>query len=315
MNSIAPPSVTVPLSGTAHQLARQFASEQATPEKGVRVYLNTLAVWAVHRYLKWLRYEPNLTSSDSWHPGMRAMFDVADLVLPNLGKLECRPVLPGETSVTLPPEVMQDRVCYVAVQFGSRTTPGEPVYLEEAQLIGFTPSVATDDPPEELQLTDLQSLDAMIEYLDKLESALSAAPDKTRSQLNNWLQNLFESGWQTVEEVLTPQTPLLALRRSTVRRAKRIELDTHAVVLIVTLQPENRERLGIHLQLCSVNPQMALPPQLKLMVLTESGEVFREIAATGTDTFMQYEFSGQIREQFSVKVALGDTSITEAFVI
>jgi hypothetical protein len=243
------------------------------------------------------------------------MFDVADLVLPNLGKLECRPVLPGETSVTLPSEVMQDRVGYVAVQFGSRATPTEPVYLQEAQLIGFAPSVATDDPPEELLLTDLQSLDAMIEYLDKLESALSAAPDKTRSQLNNWLQNLFEAGWQTVEEVLTPQTPLLALRRSTVRRAKRIELQTNAVVLIVTLQPENRERLGIHLQVCSVNPQMTLPPQLKLMILTDSGEVFREIIASGTDTFMQYEFSGQVGEQFSIKVALRDVSITEAFVI
>ncbi|MBD2538190.1 DUF1822 family protein [Coleofasciculus sp. FACHB-SPT36] len=315
MNSIAPPFVNVPLSDTAHQMARQFAQEQATPEKGVRVYLNTLAVWAVHRYLKWLRYEPDLASSDSWHPGLRAMFDVADLVLPNLGRLECRPVLPGETSVMLPPEVMQDRVGYVAVQFGSRSTPTEPVYLQEAQLIGFAPAVATIDPPEELQLNDLQSLDALIEYLDQLESSLSDAPDKTRSQLNNWLQNLFESGWQTVEQVLTPQMPLLALRRSTVRRAKRIELETNAVVLIVTLQPENQERLGIHLQLCSVNPQMALPHQLKLMVLTESGEVFREITASGTDTFMQYEFSGQMGEQFSVKVALGDISITEAFVI
>lgn len=315
MNSIAPPSVNVPLGDTAHQLARQFASEQATPEKGVRVYLNTLAVWAVHRYLKWLRYEPNLSSSDSWHPGMRAMFDVADLVLPNLGKLECRPVLPGETSVTLPPEAMQDRVGYVPVQFGSRTTPGEPVYLQEAHLIGFAPAIATDDPPEELQLNELQSLDALIEYLDQLESALSSAPNKTRSQLNNWLQNLFESGWQTVEEVLTPQTPLLALRRSTVRRAKRIELQTNAVVLIVTLQPENPERLRIHLQVCSVNPEKALPTQLKLLVLTESREVFKEIIASGNDTFMQYEFSGQVGEQFSVKVGLGNVSITEAFVI
>jgi hypothetical protein len=242
------------------------------------------------------------------------MFDVADLVLPNLGKLECRPVLPGETSVILPPEVMQDRVGYVAVQFGSRSTPTEPVYLQEAQLIGFAPSVAID-PPEELQIPDLQSLDALMEYLDQLESALSAAPNKTRSQLNKWLQNLFESSWQTVQEVLTPQTPLLALRRSTVRRAKQIELQTNTVVLIVTLQPENRERLGIHLQVCSVNPQMILPTQLRLLVLTESGEVFREIIASDTDTFMQYEFSGQVGEQFSIKVALGDISITEAFVI
>lgn len=315
MNSIAPPPLIVPLPDSAHQLAREFASEQATPEKGVRVYLNTLAVWAVHRYLKWLRYDTDLASSDSWHPGMRAMFDVADLVVPNLGKLECRPVLPGETFVMLPPEAMQDRVGYVAVQFGSGDNLGEPVYLQEAQLIGFAPAIATDDQPEELQLSGLQSLDALIEYLDQLEAALSASPNKTRSQLNNWLQNLFESSWQTVEQVLTPQTPLLALRRSTVRRAKPIELQTNTVVLIVTLQPENRERLGIHLQVCSVNPQIALPTQLKLLVLTESGEVFKEIITSGTDTFMQYEFSGQLGEQFSIKVALGDISITEAFVI
>lgn len=315
MNSTASPALSVPLISSAHQLARQFAAEQSNPEKGLRVYLNTLAVWAVHRYLQWLAYEPNLNASDSWNPGLRTLLDVADLVVPNLGKLECRPVLPGETVVRLPPEVMGDRIGYVAVQFGDRTTPTEPVYLQEAKLIGFVPAPANEELPEKLAIADLQSLDAFLEYLDQLESALSSVPNKTPTQLSNWLQNLFEVGWQTIEQVLAPQTPLFALRRSVVRRAKRIELAAHAVVLIVTLQPENREELSIHLHVCPVNPQTVLPPQLKLIVLTASGEVFREITARETDIFLQYEFSGQRGEQFSIKVALGDVCFTEVFAI
>lgn len=313
MNSTALPNLTVPLTDTAHQLARQFSAEQATPEKGVRVYLNTLAVWAVYRYLKWLRYEPDLDASDSWHPGMRAMFDVADLVLP-LGKLECRPVLPGESTLRLPSEVMQNRIGYVAVQFGGATAT-EGISLHEAQLIGFVPVVAQVEPPEELPITQLQSLDALLEYLDQLETALSLVPNQTLTQLNSWLQDLFNGGWQTVEQAFAIPTPVLAFRRSAVRRAKQIHLGTHAVVLMLTLQPENRERLGIHLQLCGINPQIALPPQLRVQILTESGEVFREITTSGTDTFIQYQFTGQLGEQFSLKVALGDDSWGEAFVI
>ncbi|MCA1994900.1 MAG: DUF1822 family protein [Coleofasciculus sp. S288] len=297
MNSTAPPCLTVPLISSAHQLARQFAAEQSTPEKGLRVYLNTLAVWAVHRYLQWLAYEPDLSVSDSWNPSLRALFDVADLVLPNLGKLECRPVLPGETVITLPSEVMQDRIGYVAVQFGLST--------ESVELLGFAP--ATVNQAEVLPIVDLQPLEAMLEYLDGLELPV---------QLSRWLQNRFEAGWQPVEDVLALP---VAMRLAPVRRAKQIELETdfsrHALVLVLTLQPEDRETLVINLQLCSVDEQIALPSQLKLQVLTESGDIFREITASETDTFLQYEFAGQWGERFSVKVVLGSASFTEAFAI
>lgn len=315
MNSTALPSLTVPLGDTAHQLAQQFAAEQMNPEKGVRVYLNTLAVWAVYCYLKWLKYEPELSTSDSWHSGMRAMFDVADLMLPNLGKIECRPVLPGETAIILPPEVMQNRIGYLAVKFGDRATSTEFVNLQEAQLIGFAPVAANVEPPEELQITELQSLDTLLEYLDQLEGALSAVPNQTPTHLTSWLQNVFQASWQTVEQVLIQQTPTLASRLSAVRRAKCIELRTVILVLIITIQPENQERLGIQLQLCAVNPQIVLPFQLRLQVLTAMGEVFREILAKETDTFMQYQFSGYLEEQFSIRVTLGDDHWEEAFVV
>lgn len=164
MNTTAPPHLTIPLSNTAHNLGRQFAAQQATPEKGMRVYLNTLAVWAVHRYLKYLQIETELPLGDSWNPGLQALLDVADLLVPNLGKLECRPVLPNETVVALPPEVTQDRIGYLAIQFSDR--------LQDAQLLGFAPAVGVN-PLEELRIAELQPLDTLLDILDQLESSLA----------------------------------------------------------------------------------------------------------------------------------------------
>ena len=46
--------LTVAIAKDSHRYAEIFAAEQATPQKGKRVYLNTLAVCAVATYLKWL---------------------------------------------------------------------------------------------------------------------------------------------------------------------------------------------------------------------------------------------------------------------
>ena len=52
--------LTVPLGSAAHHWAEQFAAEQATPQKGKQVYLNTLAVLSVQNYLKWQQIETAL---------------------------------------------------------------------------------------------------------------------------------------------------------------------------------------------------------------------------------------------------------------
>ena len=41
-------------------------------------------------------------------------------MLPSNGKIECRPVLPGENAVVLHQEVTQERIGYVAVQFSKQ---------------------------------------------------------------------------------------------------------------------------------------------------------------------------------------------------
>jgi hypothetical protein len=140
MNSTDTPLLTVPLGREAHATARQFTAEilqlvaeQDRHQVAKRVYLNTLAVYAVHSYLTWQAYETDITQGDRWHPVLRARWDVADLVITGIGKLECRPVWEEETVLTLPTEVTSDRIGCIAVQFGEQ--------LNSGKLLGFAPAV------------------------------------------------------------------------------------------------------------------------------------------------------------------------------
>ena len=95
-------SITIPLTVENHQLAKQFAGEQNSLAKGKRVYLNTLAVAALHTYLKWVDLPSDLDSSYSWHPLQRSIFDFADLYIPELGRIDCVVALPGEREAASP---------------------------------------------------------------------------------------------------------------------------------------------------------------------------------------------------------------------
>jgi hypothetical protein len=157
--------IPLELTNEAHAYAKKFAEEQATNWKAKQVYLNTLAVCTVHNYLQWMEFETDPSQGDSWNPGIRALFNVADLVLPGIGKLECRPVLPGETVISLPLEMTEDRIGYVAVQFEEQ--------LDKVKLLGFYPLVDRENPPEVIQLTELKSFESLIERLEELETEIS----------------------------------------------------------------------------------------------------------------------------------------------
>jgi len=319
--SVAPPRLTIPISVKAHEVARKFATEQIDAHKGKRVYLNTLAVWAVHRYLKWLYIESDLKRSNSWNPVLRALFDVADLVLPELGRLECRPVLPGEKTIALPLQTSPDRIGYVPVQFGRQ--------MNEVELLGFASVADVAEQQEVLTLGNLRSLDTLLERLSDLEAA-AKAPQPTVPpvvHLNDWLKRQFEAGWLAVEEVLGQRSPSLAFRRAAVQRVKQIELEkpdtaeaipheqSTALALVVTISPESDDQFGIHLQVYASGEPADLPPHLQLKVLTAAGDVFREVTAGAADTFLQYEFTAQLEEAFQVKLAWQDSHVTESFVV
>jgi hypothetical protein len=319
MNNTETPLLTVALGREAHAIASEFAAQQATPVKGKRVYLNSLAVYAVHSYLRWLEIESNLDQSDSWHLGCVALFDVADLMISGVGKLECRPILPGETTLALPREAIFGRIGYVAVQFHES--------LEEVQLLGFAPPVKVGHPPELIALANLQPLDALLDYI------AHAVHQTTNSQilvnLSHWFENSFQAGWQTLEALFCfpVANPAFTVRSSdasnfagAVSGGKLIDLGiqlaTYPVALVVTLTPTvDDAEIDIRLRVYPTGRQIYLPSSLQLMVLDESGDTCLEAEARSVDNWIQLEFIGKPGERFSVKLALADVSISENFVI
>lgn len=306
---------TVPLTLAAHQLAQQFHAQQSNSRKAKQVYLNTLAICAVKFYLQCLGIETELEQSDSWNPIVQTLANTADLSIKNRGKLECRPVLPEVNSCYVPPEVWDDRIGYVAVQFDRSLT--------EATLLGFVPKVTT----EELSLNSLRSLEELPEHLSQFGVApLVQAP----IQLSQWLHSVFETGWETLEALFNPPQPEFAVNfrsiptrnripespESGVKRGKLLNLQRldERVALLVGLKPATPSEMNISVEVYPTGDRLYLPHDLQLMVLDEKGEAVMQAQARSTKN-IQLHFSGESGESFGVKVALGDVSITEAFLI
>lgn len=314
MNSkIEPLTFIVPLALGAHSLARQFQRHQSDLHKAKQVYLNTLAVYAVNFYLQCQEFETDWEHCASRNPVMQSLADVADLEVKNCGKLECRPVLPDEEIVRIPPEVWEERIGYVAVRLDES--------LREATLLGFVDRAKTEAIP----LQQLRSLDELPEYLD---SCQSPSPKVTVS-LSQWLQNVFDASWQAVETLFEPSQGELAWRfrsPSPVRSAEQSatgivrgkllqwERADSLVALLVEVTPTASSAMKIAVAVYPAGERTHLPQDLQLAILDEEGDAVMQAQARSTDS-MELDFRGEPGEQFTVKVTLGDRSLTEAFVV
>ncbi len=289
----------IPLGIEAHRLASKFAVKQATTEKSKQVYLNTLAVYAIHRYVKWLGIETDLSQSDCWNPILRNRWNVADLVIPNIGTLECRPVLPGEKTVSLPLEVTENRIGYLAVQFSNR--------LDKVQLLGFAKATVG----EVIEISRLRSFDELIDAI---------SPQTVN--LEGWFAGIFDEFWLPIEELLSPRK--LAFKSSSeqgredkIERAKKIDLgllvNGQQVALVVRVWTEENQEKGVLVQVVPLLKIESLPPGLKLTVTLESDEA--EVIAREADNLIQLEFSELPGKQFTVQVSLDNESVTEKFVV
>jgi hypothetical protein len=308
-----------PISPGARQLAEQLCRQQATPEKGEQVRLNTLSVSFVNSYLECMGFETDLEASDSWNPVQHLLMDVADLSLKNLGSLECRPVLSGEQFVYVPPEAQLNRIGYVAVQISKS--------FREAKLLGFVKEVSNDV----LSISQLHSLEDLLDYLEYLTQLNTAKLADDSLTVNNnlvnlkqWLENIFDAGWQEIEALLRIQPAYVASSvRSTkgdlVSRGKLIDLGKlltqQAVVLVVTLTPDNEQEMDVIVEVHPTSKENYLPPNLHLTLLDCDGASVMEAQTRSSNKNIQLEFSCEIGERFSVKLALGDVSTIEDFVI
>lgn len=306
---------TVPLNLEAHARAEHRRKKHRNPQKAKQVYLNTLAVFAVEFYLRCMGIQTSWSGSLSYQPVIQTLIDVADLEVIGFGKIECRPVLPNEKVIHVPPEVCSDRIGYVAVQFESS--------LEEATLLGF---VTTVPDGGELPLSQLGSLEDLLIHLNQ-----STEKVKQPIHLSQWFMNVVDVGWQTVESLLNSQqqaelvfkfrgTEQITLQPGnstySVQKGKLLDLGqdskSQLIALVVGLISASTEEINIGVKVYPTGSQIYLPEELELLVLDEAGRSVMQATARNTKS-IQLKFSSEIGERFSVKIALGDVSFTEVF--
>ncbi len=152
----------------------------------------------------------------------------------------------------------------------------------------------------------------------ELQDAVSAVPGLTN--LGGWLQEAWDDSWQAIEALLSPSANYAYATRnlSEAKRGKRLELGLQlgqqSVALILTITKTSDTGIGVLVQLIPTEGEQCLPAQLKLAMLSETGEVLQSVQSRTFDNLIQLRpFSGERGDLFCIEVNLNDVTHTEEF--
>ncbi|MER3493965.1 MAG: hypothetical protein C4323_17655 [Mastigocladus sp. ERB_26_2] len=194
----------------------------------------------------------------------------------------------------------------------------------------------TPDLPENVSEQEWMALLALDEgrqdlyqkRLAKHRGNLVAYSQPLVNNLSKWFQNVFEAGWHSFDTLVSSQQNTLAvqfrsdatLNEVRVKGAKLIDLGMQirntAVVLLIGLTSEIDDKVSIRVQLRPANEEVYLPPDLKLLLLSGSGNILQEVQSRSHDNFIQLKkFKSPPGKSFSLQVTLGDISIKEDFML
>ncbi|MDZ8263334.1 DUF1822 family protein [Nostoc sp. ChiQUE01b] len=161
-------------------------------------------------------------------------------------------------------------------------------------------------------------------YQERLRTQFS----QVQVNLSRWLEQIYDASWQAIETFVEPNSSSLAfnfrtssgLNTAVIKRAKLIdlgmEIEAQKVVLLVALIPEANQQVKIRVQLHPASNQPYLPATIKLVLLSDRGEILQQVQARIQDIYVQLKlFDGEVGECFSIQVALDSCQITESFVI
>ncbi|MGB6297202.1 MAG: DUF1822 family protein [Rivularia sp. (in: cyanobacteria)] len=304
INQIQKPfTFTVSLTSKAHQLAENFCSYHSNLQKSEQVYFNTLTIYAVNHYLECLNFTTNWKASNSYDLIMQSFLDIADLKVIDRGKLECRVVLPNSEFVYIPQEVWVGRIGYIAVQLDEN--------LQTATLLGFSPKVTTENLP----LNQLRPLEEFPQYLQQITPPID---------LNEWFENVLQQGWKNIESLLNTETvgnlnpsfkdSSYLQAEEIVEAVKPIKLDNQTVLMLVALKQEEDEQISIRVRIHPNSENNCLTENLKLAILSESGETLKEVTSRSIDNFIQLpSFRCSFQESFKLQLSLNNIYFTESF--
>ncbi|KJH69760.1 DUF1822 family protein [Aliterella atlantica] len=326
-----PGAVPIPISSTARQKAERMASLCRNSDRRETMRRNLLATIAVHDYLRLQGYLPDLEASDCWNPILGRTGEVADLVVSQIGRLECCAMKPGQLTCPVPSEGQFGRSGYVAVEMDEEGRWG--------WLLGFIPSRDEVNPIEILSRKELYSIDEFgvkfapnavaesplnqLKPITDFPEALNQLqqPSKNTVNLRQWLNNYIEEGWQKLETLFSPEelTPAFIMRSSLIERGKQICLATQvikqSIILIVKLNPQSEKDTNIIVEVRPQSGQLYLPNMLQVKILNENQTAVMQATTSSTNRNIRFDFNAEPEERFSIQMILGETSVIEDFEI
>lgn len=248
---------------------------------------------------------------------MRYCADVADLVMPGIGRLECRPLIGSSVICYVPPDVWGERIAYIFVQI-------DPSYTT-ATLLGFLFRVEQ----VEVSMDRLQTMDSLLAYLHQVRHCPPSVLAGQYVLLRDWLDGRYPDRWLDMQSLLAEikpftfrwQSEAIMLNATTKRsaegasRGQFLHLGSRLIPLVIQLEASADHRLNLCVQVFPSSGSCSLALGLTLTILDAAGKTVLQTHARRQDGILQLRFSGSMGEVFQVKVGLDEQWITKTFMI
>ena len=302
MNCNSLSSFRIEIDRSSHEYAAKFVAGQTSIDKGRRVYLNMLAVCAVRQYLNsTCELDLDLSQSDSWQVGLQSIMNVADLVIPNVGKIECLVLLPNNTEIQISSQTIDERIGYAIVQFSED--------LNSVEILGF------------ISKLDSQIISVDLDRIQPLDDLLDLIYSTRINYLQEFLVGILGTGWEPIENLIRVTNQEFVLRNMISLpnntsydslydfiASKMINLRANIanipLLMTIGLGAEADGRVKVRIGLAAGGVP-ALPANLKLTLQAENGRVLSEIQYPEAMNFIQLQsFRLSPGTQFKICVAL-----------
>ena len=152
---------------------------------------------------------------------------------------------------------------------------------------------------------------------------ISLKSSKNQINLSRWFDEIFETGWQSVDSLFNPlNTRQFAFRNfeeeaTTVQRAKLIDrtmiTNGFAVILVIQQKQQINDVIDITVSLYPTENQSYLPEGMQLKMSFDGGD--EVIQAKASDRWLTISFSGSPEEEFNLEISLGDIKVNENFIV
>lgn len=145
-------------------------------------------------------------------------------------------------------------------------------------------------------------------------------------QLSQWFQSQLAEGWQSIQSFWGTDAGQFAfglrsnISESEVAQVKPIEIDASSqslsVLLLVKLNTEAEERVGVTAQVYPSPDQSHVPSALTLSLLSDTGEMLQSVQAGEQDDYIQLRrFRCSVGTRFSLQVGWEAINVTEDFIL